>query len=97
MRKETDTDRSPDVNKNFHILSLTRREEVIHLAERILKYSQHEEKVVKIKLMLKVKNKKRWSEVKNEVMELREQIKRDVKECIKQAKGDYERRHKGLS
>lgn len=96
-KKENEVDRSSDTNKSFHILSLTRRKEVIYLAERILKYSRHEEKLAKIKLMLKVKNKKRWSEVKDEVEKLRKQIKSDVKECIKQAKEDYRKRHKGLS
>ena len=74
MKKETEVGRSSDTNENFHALSLTRREEVIHLADRILEYSRHEEKVAKIKLMLKVKNKKRWSEVKDEVEDLRDTV-----------------------
>lgn len=86
-----------DATEKFCVLSLTRREEVISLAKRILKYSQHEEKLAKIKLVLKVKDKKRWSEVKDEVERLRKHIKNDVKECMKQAEGDHKRRHKGLS
>jgi predicted transcriptional regulator len=95
--KENNVNFPIDVAEKFCVLSLTRREEVISLAKRILKYSQHEEKLAKIKLVLKVKDKKRWSEVKDGVEELRKQIKNDVKECIKQAEEDHKRRHKGLS
>lgn len=95
--KEDDRDCSNDTTEKICILSLTRREEVISLAKRILEYSQHKEKLTKNKLMLKTKDKKHWPEVKDEVEGLRKHIKKDVKGCIKQAEEDYKRRHKGLS
>jgi hypothetical protein len=74
-------------------LSLNKRAEVLSIAEKILPYSRHKEKLRKIRLILKIGNKKHWKIIKNEVEALKSQIKREVEICKQKAREKYEKRH----
>jgi len=83
--------------KALHELSLSRREEVISLAEKIRRLSHHKEKIDKISLMLEVKDKKYWVEVESKIKTLKEKIKNEVNECINQAELEYEYQHNKIA
>lgn len=53
----------------------------------------HNEKLRKIRLILKIGNKKHWKIIKNEVEALKSQIKREVEICKQKAREEYEKRH----
>ena len=54
---------------------------------------KHEEKRKRRKLALKIQNIKRWSEVKDKVIALRETVHAEVERCVREARKDYEKRH----
>lgn len=85
------------LNENLYYLRLLRRVEVLSLAEKLLPYSQHEEKIRKMQLMLKIRNERSWIRVKNEVEALREEIKKEVEECGRQAEEEHKRRREKAS
>lgn len=75
-------------------LSLSTRSEVVSLIERILPLIQHREKIEKMRLILQMKDEKYWEVINEKVKALREQIKNEVDECVKEARTQYELRHK---
>lgn len=85
------------LNRDLYYLRLLRRVEVLSLAEKLLPYSQHEEKIRKMQLMLKIENERSWMRVKNEIEALREEIKEEVEECMRQAEEEHKRRREKAS
>jgi hypothetical protein len=80
--------------KDIYVVHVDRRKEVEDLAQKILPYSKHKEKIEKMKLILKAKGKKYWTEIKDEVLEFREKIKKEVNECVKRAEEEYKRKRR---
>jgi len=78
--------------KTLYELSLYRKEEVVSLAKKLLSFSKHEEKIDKIKLILRIKNKKYWSEVESELKEFKKIIINKRDDCINKARSEYELR-----
>jgi hypothetical protein len=72
-------------------LDIHKRIEVISLLQSLP--LKHEEKRKRRKLALEIQDIKRWSEVKDRVMALREAVRAEVKQCIQKAREDYEKRH----
>lgn len=83
--------------KALHELSLNRRKEIISLAKKMLPLSHHKEKIDKIDLMLKLKDKKYWIEVESKIKTLREKIKIEVNECVNQARLEYDCRYNKIA
>jgi len=72
-------------------LDIHKRNEVISLLRSLP--LKHEEKRKRRKLALEIQDVKRWSKVEDKVMALREAIQAEVKQCIQEAREDYEKRH----
>jgi hypothetical protein len=68
--------------KRHVCLNLNKRVEVLSIAEKILPYSMHNEKLRKIRL-LKIGDRKQWKMIKNEVEALKSQIKKEVEICTR--------------
>ncbi len=64
-------------NKDFWCLSFQSKKEVVSLASILLNYSQHDEKIKRMKLMLELKDELNWNKVKDKVLKLRAQIKQE--------------------
>ena len=79
--------------KDCFKLTVHRRDEVALLAKKLLPYSRHKEKITKMKLLLQIANETQWPEVKNKVMAIRRKIKKEVKNCIEEAKQEWHFRH----
>lgn len=79
--------------KDYYGVFLERRDEVVRLAEKLLPYSRHEEKIAWMKLILEVKDEKYWANVKDSVIALREKIDKETEETVKEAEEQYKRRH----
>lgn len=73
-----------------------KRKEAESLAQELLPYSKHREKIEKMKLILKARNKKYWIEIEDDVLELRKRIKDEVRRCVEDAKEKMQRRHERL-
>jgi hypothetical protein len=61
-------------NKNLYGVGLRRKSDTIDLVHKILPFSQHSEKIRKMKLILNNKD-KTWDEIENKVLKLRNEIK----------------------
>ena len=85
------------LTRDLYYLRILRCDEVLSLAEKLLPYSQHEEKIRKMQLMLKIRDERSWIGVKNEIKALREEIKEEVEECKQQAGEEYKRRRERAS
>jgi len=60
--------------KNVYALRIFRKQDVLRLVRILKKFSKHEEKVKRMKLILELKNETKWSEVKDKVINLRNEI-----------------------
>jgi len=80
--------------KDYYGVYVERRDEVVSLAEKLLPYSRHDEKVAWMKLIPEIKDEKYWTDVKDRVVALREKIDRETRECAKEAKEQYELKHR---
>jgi len=78
--------------RNYWQLDIHKRAEVLRLLQSLP--LKHEEKRERRKLALEIQNIKRWSEVKDKVIALRETVHAEVKQCIRDAREDYEERHR---
>lgn len=85
------------LNEDLNYLRLLRRDEVLSLAKKLLPYSQHEEKIRKIQLMLKIRDERSWIGVKNGIEALRKETKEEVERCKRQAEEEYKRRREKAS
>ena len=63
------------LNKNLYYVRLCKRDEILSLAEKLIHYSQHEEKLEKLRLILKTKSQNNWEDIKYKVENLRNEIK----------------------
>jgi len=98
LEKGTSLKRSKRVlNEDLYHLRLLRRDEVLSLAKKLLPYSQHQEKIRKIQLMLKIRNERSWIGMKNELETLRGETKEEVERCGRQAEEEYKRRREKAS
>ena len=70
----------------LYSLRLLRKEEVFRLAKKLISYSKHEEKIEKMKLIIHLKNKNSWKEIKNMVYFFKKRIKNGVKMCKEMAR-----------
>jgi hypothetical protein len=66
-------------NEALHVLHIENKKFVLKLGVLLLLLIHHGEKARKIKLMLKLRDKIRWNEIKNSVLKLRLGIKTEVK------------------
>jgi len=78
--------------KQMYAVRLNRQNEVVSLAERILPYTQHEEKIDRIKLVLEFKSEKYWVNVKHKVIALRKKINKERDECVEKAEEEHKKR-----
>jgi len=76
-----------------YIVCLGRQNEVISLAEKLLPYTRHGEKIEKIELILRAKKKGRRAWIFKKLEKTKKRIKEEVNNCIKQAEEEYKRRH----
>jgi len=81
--------------KDYYGVFLERRNEAAELAEKLLPYSRHEEKITWMKLILEIKGEKYWGNVKDRVITLREKNERETKEREKEAEETYKAKHGG--
>jgi len=78
-------------SRNYWQLDIHKRAEVLRLIQSLP--LKHEEKQKRRKLALEIQNIKRWSEVKDKVIALRETVHAEVERCVREAREDYEKRH----
>ncbi len=64
-------------NQSIYDLTINRKEEIVSLINKLLPLSKHSEKIRKMKLILKYKNKK-WNAVEGAWNKLREEIKSEL-------------------
>lgn len=64
-------------NKNIYNLTIYKKENIITLVSKLMQLSQHNEKIWKMNLILESIDKK-WNEIKDELTELRNRIKKTV-------------------
>jgi len=71
------TKSSTGIKHNFdsYDLALLRKKEVIKLTRTLLQFSRHDEKIQKMRLVLKTENLEKWNNIKNQVLNLRNKIK----------------------
>lgn len=62
--------------KNIYSLVILRNKEVIKLAKLLLPLSKHDEKIQKMKLIVKVTNMNKWNKIKKYVANLRKMVKK---------------------
>lgn len=60
--------------KNIYIVRIFRKKNVLKLVKILRKFSQHQEKQQRINLMIRLEGQTKWSEVKDQVLSLREEI-----------------------
>lgn len=78
-------------SRDYWQLDIHKRAEVLRLLQSLP--LKHEEKRKRRKLALEIQNIKRWSEVKDKVIALRETVHAEVERCVREAREDYEKRH----
>jgi len=91
--------------KDLYGVSLTLKDEVVRLAEKLLDtytllkercgIDGHEEKIAWKKLILEVKDVKYWVDVRDKVIVLREKIEREKDKCVKEAEEAYKAKRNG--
>lgn len=79
--------------KDCFKLTIYRRDEVALLAKKLLPYSQHKEKIIKMKLLTQIANETQWPKIKNKVIAIKRKINAEVKDCIKEAEQEWHTRH----
>ena len=62
-------------------ITVCARRDVIRLAYILSQFSRHDEKLGKMRLMMKYENVKRWSSIEGEVRALQRLVQRDVDKC----------------
>lgn len=67
-------------------LRILRKKELISLIKNLLPHSSHEEKIQKMQLILQIKDKNSWNEIKYRVKDLKDKIKKEVESCSYEAK-----------
>lgn len=67
-------------NKDYWALNLYSKREVLNLIDKL--QLQHPEKIRWRELMFKLRDYKKWSEIEDKVLRLRENIRDEVKKCI---------------
>jgi len=72
-------------------IDIHKRAEVLRLRQSLP--LKHEEKRKRRELALGIRNIKHWSEVKDKVIHLRENVHAEVERCVREACEDYEKRH----
>lgn len=77
--------------KNVYRVSLLKRAEVIRLAQTLLPFIRHREKIEKVKLLLKVSGKKNYEEIKEQVAAFKSEIKMEVMSCMNSAEIEINR------
>ena len=77
------------LKKDMYRLSLCKRKEVIRLGMLLLPFVKHSEKKRKIELLIAAKNKKRYEEIKNKLIKLKNQIRKEVLKCVEEARIAY--------
>lgn len=78
-----------------YLVCLGKQNEVISLAEKLLPYTRHREKIERIRLILRAKERDARPWIFKRLEEIKKRIKEEVAECVKQAEEEYKRR-KGL-
>ena len=64
-------------NKDFWCLALQSKNDVVSLASILLNYSYHDEKILRMELLIDIKDEINWSKVSDKVLKLRAQIKQE--------------------
>jgi len=77
-------------NKNYWELRIATKADVIKLLERLA--LRHQEKIKWKKLVLKMREVKMWSDVKEEVAALRKNIQAEVNKCVIESEETFNRR-----
>ncbi len=78
---------------SLHFVRLSRASEVRRLAQKLLSFSKHEEKIEKMQFVLDIEKEKSWSEIRHKLLELRDRIKSQVVECMLKAEDLYKEKH----
>jgi len=86
--KGRDETRVVTLTEDTWTLVMSRRSEVKQLASNVLPYSQHQEKIARMKLILDDRNDD-WSEMGPKIEELRRSIRAETSECISRAGIEY--------
>lgn len=79
------------LNADYWRLELCRKDEVIQFVQQLP--IKHSERRRKRDLLLEIRNETRWVKIKGKVLSLREEIKKEVNECIDQAAFAYHKTH----
>ena len=64
--------------KRVYDLQIRHKDDIFEMAEKLLPFSKHYEKIRKMKLILKTRNNKKWVEIQEYVAKLRQIIKEEV-------------------
>jgi hypothetical protein len=82
-----------EYNKNYWSIKICTKVQVLKLLKNMK--LKHAEKIMKHKLALELIN-SNWKDASEKIVELRNKIKNEVKECVESAKEEYIKKHKDL-
>ena len=78
------------LKKDYWLLSITKREDVVRLAIRLLAYSLHPEKIARMKFVLDHRTSRDWSALEKSWEALRKAVAEEVKLSKELARAEYD-------
>lgn len=80
--------------RNIYTLEIYARKDVCRLARILLHLSHHDEKIRKMQLILKCRRVKYWKDIESDVVELRQQVRREVSDFKRRIRDKWLERHR---